>query len=273
MPPESPPDLAHLTKSHRQLVVELGHIRSLAGGGLRPFGAQAGMSYTRVRRIEHGQVMPSIPEVRAWLAAAGVGDADTVDRLIALAETAHTSTSPWSAHLPNGPGRHLNHIAASWEETSGLVCTYDQFLVPGLVATPGYARALLPHLPVDLDPETHLAGQMRRQDILHSGARFRFLLTRRAWTWSPDPAADLMPAQHDRLRRVAELPSVEVRLLDDDAAPMGGYTSFNIYDERAAEPQLVVIEIEMGSTTLREPAEVQHYRRRFADLWEAAKSI
>lgn len=229
------------------------------------------MSYTRVRRIEHGQVMPSLTEVRGWLAAAGVTEADAIDRLLALAETAYTSTSPWSAHLPDGPGRHLNHIAASWEETSRLVCSYQQFIVPGLLQTNTYARALLPHLPVDLDAESHLAAQMSRQDVLHAADHeFRFILTRRAWTWTPDPGTDLMSAQHDRLRRSAELPTVGVRILEDDAVPMGGYSSFTIYDQRVDEPSLVVIEIEKGSTTLREPDEVKHYQGRFEQLWEAA---
>lgn len=275
MPPETPPDLSRLTRSHRQLVAELGHLRALAGGGLRPFGAKAGMSYTRVRRIETGQVMPSLPEVRAWLAAAGVADEATADRLVALAETAHTSTSRWSTVLPDGPGRHLNHIAAGWEETSTLICSYQQMIVPGLLATAGYARALIPHLPVAVDQEAHLAGQMRRQDVLHAEThQFRFLLTARAWTWSPDPSdRALMVAQHDRIRRVNDLPAVEVRLLDDDAAPMGGYSSFTIYDERDNEPPLVVVEVEKGSTTFREPAGVEHYRRRYTQMWDAARPV
>lgn len=273
--PRETPDLSHLTRSHRQLVIELGHLRSLTGLGLRPFGAKAGLSYTRVRRVESGNVMPSLTEVRGWLAAADVTDNDTTDRLVALAETAHASTSPWAAQLPDAPGRHLNHIAAAWEETSRLTCSYQQFIVPALTATSAYARALLPHLPVDIDPDSHVAAQMHRQDILHTtGHEFRFLLTRRAWTWSPDPAqTDLMAGQRDRLRRVAELPAVQVRLLDDDATPMGGYSSFTIYDERDAEPALVVIEIEKGSTRLRDPDDVEHYRQRFTELWNAAQPI
>lgn len=272
MPSETPPDLSQLTKPHRQLVVELGHLRALSGRGLRPFGQRAAMAFTRVRRIEHGEVVPSVPEVRAWAAAADVADSATLDRLVDLAERAHTYTSPWAAQLPDGPGRHLNHIAGAWEETSALVCSYQQFIVPGLLQVAPYTRALIPHLPVDLDAEAHLAGQMARQDILHGrDCRFRFLLTRRAWTWNPDPSRpDIMDMQRDRLCRLDnELPAVAVRILEDDAAPMGGYSSFTIYDERVSESPLVVIEIERGSTVLRDPGDVEHYRERFAQLWSA----
>lgn len=276
MPPETPPDLSGLTKPHRQLVVELGHLRALTGRGLRPFGQRAQMAFTRVRRIESGEVVPSTPEVRAWATAADVTDPATVERLVELAEQAHVYTSHWADHLPDGPGRHLNQIAASWEETSALVWCYQQFIVPGLAQTERYARALVPHLPVDgLDPDAHVAGMTARQDVLHEpGHQFRFLLTRRAWTWNPDPEQPaLMDGQRDRLRRVDDFAAAEVRILDDDAPPMGGYSSFTIYDERTGYPSLVVIEIERGSSQLRDPGDVAHYRRRFEQMWAAGRSV
>lgn len=264
MPPEQ-------SRVRRQLAAELAHLRTTTGLALRPFGDAAELAHARVRRIERLEVLPSVVEVRRWLDAAGARGA-TADRVLALAEAAHVETSPWADLLAASEGRHLQAIAAAREEAASMVCSYQQMIVPGLAQTSAYARALLPHLRVAIDPETDLPARMRRQEVLHEpGREFRFILTRRAFTWSPDRNLVSMDGQRDRLRELDRLPAVSVRILDDTAAPMGSYSSFTVYDS-PTEP-LVMIELEHHVTTLTESGDVDRYRERFVELWSAARSI
>ncbi len=241
---------------------------------MRPFAEKAGFEgHARVTRIEKLQVLPTVAEVRRWAVAASA-DTDTAERVVALADAALVETAPWADLLASSTGRHLNTIAAAREEAATLNCSYQQFIIPGLGQTLAYARALLPHLRVAIDPAADLPARMARQEVLHQpGREFQFVLTRRALTWNPDPATVSMTGQVDRLRELDRLPRVSVRVLEDDAAPMGGYSSFTVYDGQTDEDALVAVELEHHVLTITDAADVEHYRHRFAELRDAARPI
>jgi len=261
------------TRVRRQLAAELAHLRSIAGLSLRTVGDAVGIGHAQVRRIELATATPSSVQARTWLRATGA-DEDTTERVLALLEAAHVETAPWADLLASSTGRHLNAIAAAREEAATLNCSYQQFIVPGLAQTSAYVRALIPHLRVAIDPEADLPARIARQEVLHqAGREFRFVLTRRALSWNPDPATVSMEGQLDRLRELDRLPTVSVRVLDDDAAPMGGYSSFTIYDRQADGGALVAVELEHHVLTITAADDVEHYRRRFVDLYEAGRPL
>lgn len=227
----------------------------------------------RVQRVENAYLLPTLDEVSRWLDAAEATSADR-ERVMTTAHHAHAERTKWSDLLESFGGRHLNELAEGDERTSGLNCSYQQFIVPGLVQTEAYARASLPHLGATVDPEVHVPGLLARQQILDRPDRvFRFVLTTRALRWNPDPATVSMDAQAAWLRHAAERPNVSVRVLPDDAGPMGGYSSFTLYEERDRElPAMVVVELEHGRVALLGD-DVDKYRARFAKLHAGARPI
>ena len=263
------------TRVNRQLAAELARLRSLSGLSMRDLGEQAGgIAHARVQRIERAVAIPSIKQVRGWLTATAA-DEPTAERVLSLAEAVHLQTTPWAAMLDATPGRHLQAIAAGREEAATTVCAYTQHLLPGLLQTSTYARTLMLRLGLGQDVEAALAARMRRQELLHqAGREFRFVLTHRALNWSPapEPTTD-HDAQVDRLIELDRLPNVSVRVLDDTAAPLGGWSSFTLYDGQVDDDPLVSIELEHRPLQVTDPADVAVYRQRFAELDAAAHPV
>ncbi len=266
------------SRLRRQLASELGELRSRMRLGMRPFAdlvyprdPDARPASQRVQRVENGQLLPSLDEVSRWLDIADATPADR-KRVMTTAHYAHAERTKWADLLESYGGRHLNELAEGDERTSGLNSSYQQFIVPGLLQTEQYARALLPHLSATVDPEVHIPGLLERQRILDKADRvFRFVLTGRAWRWNP--AAVDLDEQHARIRAADERPNVSVRVLADEAQPMGGYSSFTLYEQRDREsPAMVVVELEHGRVPLLGD-DVDKYRRRFEDVYAAAAPV
>lgn len=269
MPPEP-------SRVRRQLGSELALLRSRARLSMRDLGGRLGAdTHARVQRIEKGTgAPPTVDELKVWLDATAA-DPDARDRIGALWDAAHGETVPWPDYVDATSGRHFNERARAMEHDAALNCSFQQQMVPGLAQTSAYARALLGHLAAPLSVEGHLAGLMARQELLHDPVHeFRFVITPRVLAWNPDPDSVPMAAQLDRLREIDRLPTSTVRVLADDASPMGGYSSFTLYDRpiEGAEP-LVQVELEARWVPMTRDDEVERYRRRFAQLFDAATSI
>lgn len=248
-------------------------IRALAEE-MRPDNRPGEYPHARVQRAETGELVLSDPEMLEWLRATHA-DEDTAARLVDHAAGARLQHEPWAALLEASESRHLNAIAAEQEAGARLNLSYQQVIVPGLAQTAAYARALVGHLDLpDLDPAQHVAGLQARQEVLHdSGHRFRFVLSRRAVLWNPDPDSVSMAGQLDRLRELDSLPNVSVSVLDDVAGPMGGRSSFTVYDEPVDGDPVVVVELEHGRVPVLDPDGVERYRRRFDLLAAAATPV
>lgn len=243
---------------------------------MRPLAERIGAdTHARVQRIENGTGSPPTPtEVHAWLDATDAGP-EIRERVLDLTNAAHGETVPWPDLVDATSGRHFNDRAAAMEADAGLNCSFQAMIVPGLAQTTTYARALLGHLAAPLDTGRHLAGLLTRQELLHDERHeFRFVITPRVLTWNPDPATVRMSAQVDRLRELDRLRTVSVHVLADDAPPMGGYSSFTLYEPASDDSEpLVMIELETRWVPLARADDVTRYRERFAQLRAEATPI
>lgn len=265
MPPEP-------SRIRRQLGSELSYLRSRKRYGMRAMADKIGAkTHARVQRIEDGTgTPPTLGEIDAWLDSTDA-DVGARERILALADAAHGETVPWPDLVDATSGRHFNERAAAMERDAALNCSFQQQIVPGLAQTTGYARALLKHLAAPLSVEGHLATLLPRQELLYDTSReFRFVVTPRVLTWNPGPGEVSMEAQHARLRELDAMPNVSVRVLPDDARPMGSYSSFTIYEPRADLDPLVIIELERRWVPLTRDDDVQRYRDRFAQFLDAS---
>src|SRR5881409_1612677 len=117
----------------RRLREEKGITRAEAGYTIRA-------SESKMSRLELGRVSFKERDIRDLLVLYGVEDPDQRDGLLALAKQA------------NQPGwwHRYSDILPSWfesyvglEETATLIRTYEGHLVPGLLQTEDYARAVM----------------------------------------------------------------------------------------------------------------------------------
>jgi transcriptional regulator with XRE-family HTH domain len=250
-----------------QLGAELRKLRTLSGLSTRDMAARAGLSNARVSRVETGQSLLSLPEIDAWASAAGAG-ADARERLQRLAETAHTAIDLFRAAQAE-----LEDSAADIEARAGRIITVQPQIVPGLLQTASYARAVLALVDtIGRDIPAAVAARMRRQEALYEPAKqFEFLLTEAALRWpAGDPA--VMAAQYDRVSQLSRLDNVRVGII-----PLGRAVSalpwcdVNIYDDLAdGEPPIVDIELPHGELWLTDSTDVTVYVDLVHRLWESA---
>lgn len=168
------------------------------------------LSAARLSRVENGTSLLSLPEVDEWASAVGA-DTDARARLHQLAEAAHTPAVEAFRH--GGPD--LQRSALDLEARAGHVLTVQPTIVPALLQTVAYARAVLELADVtSQDIAVAVALRLRRHlELLHHPSKhFGFLLTEAALRW-PAGDAHVMAAQYDRIAQISTLPNVTVGVI------------------------------------------------------------
>lgn len=121
---------------------ELSHtlraLRQAAGLSTREAGSKAGRSQAKISRLETGRNIPS-PTDAATLADVYKADTETRAKIERLAE----EVKAWSrrVYLNRGNSESQQRLARV-EATSALVRTFSPTVVPGLLQTADYARAI-----------------------------------------------------------------------------------------------------------------------------------
>ena len=158
---------------------------------------------SKVVKLENGRQMPSPADVSQWADACGQSDAvPELMRLLADAQAVHRQ---WRHQLRRGHAA-LQTDFDTLVRGGAVIRNFQTFLIPGLLQTPGYARARAMegvrfH---GTDPgkvEETVAARMRRQQVLYDvGKRFQFTIMDAALRYLLCPP-DVMRGQLDRLRQ------------------------------------------------------------------------
>ncbi|GLX93937.1 helix-turn-helix transcriptional regulator [Herbidospora sp. NBRC 101105] len=257
----------------RRLAGELRGLRDLAGLSGRQLADLIQISQSKVSRIESGATIPSLPEVRRWVEAVQA-PAETRDRLADL-----TQAVVYEVHTWRGATRgkaHLQDDVRRQESEATLVRNFQCMVVPGLLQTAAYARAVFglyehPYGKGDLAAAT--AGRIRRQEALYDvDRRFEFLITESALRARPGPAS-LLPAQLDRIASVSTLETVRIGVIPQNATalvmPLHGFVIYGGDDDPDGSDVYVEVETDHARLTISD-ADVERYRRRWSLLAEMA---
>jgi transcriptional regulator with XRE-family HTH domain len=215
----------------RRLREACGITREAAGDTIRA-------SSSKISRLELGRTTFKERDVADLLTLYGVTDAEERETLLALARQA------------NAPGwwREYGDVLPNWFETylgleqaASVIRTYEPQLVPGLLQTEDYARAimLLRHLHVSHgEIERRVALRMARQAFLsQSGAPDLWVALDEAALRRPLGDQEVQRAQLLHLIEVALWPNITLQIVPFDA---GGHAAaggpFTIL--RFSEPDL-----------------------------------
>lgn len=262
--------MADLSPRGERLRRELMHVRDQAGLSGRALGKKMGTNQGKVWRVESGVQLPSVPLVKAWLTACGLGeDDDQWQRIVDLAEAAHGETRPWGDLLA-GVG-HLQGVARQRETEAGRVCNFQPTIVPALLQTPEYAARVIPLADITgvVDHSAALAARLERQQVLYEeGHRFEFLLVETALRWSVQVGA-LAPAQLDRIVSLAKLPSVSLAVVPSGRDVVVPWNNFVIWEPADDEPY-VTMELFDGERRVTEADRVKLFQSLWQRMWAAA---
>lgn len=177
-------------------------------------------SQPKVSKIETGKQTPGPAEIEAWTRACGRPDESV--RLLRRLDELESMWVAWKDQLQEGHGGIQARLADS-EEHIRVFRVYEALIVPGLLQTPGYARAVFEAAnrknETGSDVGDAVEQRIRRQEILYRRDKhFHFVLAESA-LWHRRGASDTMAAQMDRLITVSELPNVSLGIIPFDSAP------------------------------------------------------
>ena len=252
-----------------RLAAALRELRTAAGLSGEALGREIGASQSKVSRLELGQLVPSAGDVERWAKATGAS-AEQRAQLLELVEAVTTEAVAWRRRLRRGLVG-LQQETAELEASAGTIREFRPLLVPGLLQTPAYARAVYEamHTSGRSDVPEAVAARMNRQAILYrEGQRFEFVLTEAGVRWRLGPP-ELMLAQLDRLGQVATLPNVSLGIIPLGAeVPAWHSHGFVLFDDREGGP-VVHVETLTSALNVRSPDDVGRYLEAFKRL-EAA---
>jgi transcriptional regulator with XRE-family HTH domain len=164
------------------------------------------------------------------------------------------------AKLGHDPDWFKEHIG--YEARASVLKIYELALVPGLLQTEAYARALFAAAGVE-DLDEHVAERMSRQETLDRRPRplLWVLLTEGVLDW-PVGGAQVMRAQLARLLEVSELASVTIRVVPrSSGAHIGGDGAFKVMT--VAEGDVAYAESHGGGRLILSATEIRAYGIRY----------
>ena len=260
------------TVRRKRLTVELRRLREQAGLTCEDVGHRLECSGTRISRMETGKIGARPGDVRELLEIYGVTGA-AADSLVQLARDARRK-GWWHAYGRVLPPWFEAYVGL--ESDAARLHDFQPSVVPGLLQTQDYARAILrdaPYADYGEDIDQQLALRMRRQAVLDQPRppQVRMVLGESVlWMQVGGPA--VLRAQLLRLAELAARPDFSLQILPlrtaAHAQPAGPFTLLEFADP--ADPTVVYLEHLTGSLLLDEDEEVQRYRAMFNHLRAAA---
>jgi hypothetical protein len=165
-------------------------------------------------RLELGRVSFKDRDIRDLLMLYGVEDPDEREGLLSLAKEANRPAW-WQRYSDILPSWFQTYVGL--EETATLIRTYEGHLVPGLLQTEDYARAVifagLPGEP-DVEVERWLRLRMDRQGLLtHVDPPRLWAVVDEAALRRPIGGPEVMRAQLEYLITTMKLPNVTLQVI------------------------------------------------------------
>ena len=246
-------------RDHEQFCRTLRGLRKRAGLTGDELAERAGMSQSKISKIETGRTLPSVADTETLARVLGV-PYDVRAELVAVADALNTRVESHRLVYHRGRDVKQREIGADEAATTTQRLFQDGF-VSGLLQTPDYARVIFtgPRALVDDMPQA-VAARLDRQTVLYEPDKhFHFLLTENVLRRRLG-SGRMMAAQLDRIAQVSTLDTVRLGVIPWTAlVPEAPHNSFTIRDER-----LVTVGTFTTNTTLTDPADVEAYLAVFA---------
>jgi transcriptional regulator with XRE-family HTH domain len=254
-------------RAKEALGIRLRDIRRDARLTARALADVCGWHYTKVSKIEHAVTSPSDADLAKWCRACG-GD-DQLGDLIASTRAIESMYVEWRRAWRFGL-RHNQAARNALHEHTQVFRIYESGILPGILQTPDYARAVLARniefnqVPNDLDEA--VAARLARQRFVSSADRRFLVVLEEQALRTRFGDAELMRAQLERLAAVLASPWVSLgvipALTERRIAMSAG---FWIFDQNT-----VRVETPSAELTITQRGEIAVYEKRFAWLQEMA---
>jgi len=259
------------TVRERRLARALRHLREEAGLTIEDVAEKLEISPSTVSRMETAQVGVRPRDLRFLLDMYEITDAER-DQLLQIAR--ERRQQQWWQEYADLP----NIAVAGLEEDASTIWQYSTQLVPGLLQTEAYARAVLEAIRLDAKPgdiERRLELRIHRQERLTSeNAPEYWVVLDEAVVRRQVGGPSVMAEQLGHLTEVARLPNVTLQVLpftSGEHAGMDGEFTILHYRE-SSDPDVVYIENTGNDVYLENPEVTRRYNKIFDHLRAAAQN-
>ncbi|MFI1963081.1 helix-turn-helix domain-containing protein [Streptomyces pathocidini] len=240
----------------------LHELRERAGLSYEDAGHALDVTHATIRRMEKAEVGLKIPYVEKLLRTYGVTDAAEVEDFLRLARDANR----------RGWWHRFRDVLPEWfsafvslEGEAELIRAYEPHYIPGLLQTPGYARAVLragmPHA-AEEEIERGVALRTERQAVLtKEGAPLLWVVLDETVLRRPVGGSAVMREQIDRLAEAASMENVRLQIMPFTAGPHPAmYGPFHIFRFPIQElPDIVYTESLVGGVYLDQHDDVSAF--------------
>jgi transcriptional regulator with XRE-family HTH domain len=263
------------TVRHKRLTTELRRLREQAGLTCEDVGQRLECSGTRISRMETGRIGARPGDVRELLELYGVTGAEA-DSLVQLARDARRK-GWWHSYARALPPWFETYVGL--ESDAVKLRDFQPLVVPGLLQTEGYARAVLRAAPLagrGEDIDRQVALRMRRQAILDQASPPEAWLVLGESVLRVQVGGPMvMRAQLRRLAELAARPDLTIQVLPfSTAAQVQAISPFTMLEfADAADPAVVYLEHLTGGTFVDSEDEVRRYRVVFDHLRAEALDV
>jgi transcriptional regulator with XRE-family HTH domain len=269
------------TVPRRQLGRYLRDLRNRQHITVKTAAEQMEWSETKIWRIETGQTSLRSHDVEI-MCRIYAAPPDLTEALMGLAK--ETKAKGWWQSYGDVIPENFD-IYLGLEEAASQLAWYEPELVPGLLQTDGYARAVITADNPEVDPgeiDRRVQLRIERQALIQR--RTAPLKLRVALNESilrrPVGGRDVMAAQLNALAGAADLPNVRLRVVPFTAGLHHGLMTgpFVILrfpangDGSDSEPPTVYQDGYTGALFLDKPHEIERFTDAFEQIWAAAAS-
>jgi transcriptional regulator with XRE-family HTH domain len=261
------------TVRRRRLGTELRKLRESNGYKLEEVAAQLGVAPSTLSRIETGKAPTKSAYLNQMLEMYGVLEQSQRQVLVDMAREGHRK-GWWAAYddvLPSG-----FDIYVGLEAETAAVRSYEISVVPGLLQTPGYARAVLRemfprHAAEQID--RLVALRMERQRRLEDDPPLElWAILDEAVVRRPVGGREVMRGQLERLLDMAMRPEITVQVLPFDCGAHAGHMGpFSILEfPNRTDSEVAYVESVAGYLYLEKDRDVRARVEAFDRLRAAA---
>ncbi|MFD8230945.1 helix-turn-helix domain-containing protein [Streptomyces sp. NPDC059696] len=262
----------------RQLATRLRELREASGLTLTEVSEQIEVNQGSLSRIETGERGTTPVLVRALLDCYSVTDAELRDDILDLVRADKEQQKPWWRKYSTvlTPTRYDGYLAL--EAGAVALANYQPLLVPGLLQTEDYARAVIAQMRPELtcdQVDALVKVRMERQESRLSGEHSTDLwaVLDEAVLHRVVGSPAVMRQQFAHLVQAGEQPNVTIQLLPFSAgAHPGLYGPFVILTFPQPTAPLVWLENPNNSVYLESESDIQNYTDIFDQLRASALS-
>ncbi|WP_371551695.1 helix-turn-helix domain-containing protein [Streptomyces sp. NBC_00554] len=243
---------------------QLRDLRKDAGLTVVELAASCGWHHAKTSRIENAKTPPSPTDIRLWCTTCKAPN--RAADLIAASLNAESMYTEWRRRVRLGL-RQLQDSYVQLFRSTGLFRIYSPTLVPGLLQTEGYARALLSAnarlLDIPDDAAQAAVARLERSQIIHEPGHRFVLLIEEGVLYHQLGDHDAMAAQLGYLLTAGAVPSVSLGVIPKATQErvLWPQELFHMYDDT-----LVSVELLSAQVNITQPTEIALYLKAFEEL-------